>query len=47
LNCQKDSLKGQSKTKSPVKPIWSEKMTVLRTFLESTLISYPITLKTL
>jgi len=37
LNCQKHSLKGQSGTKSPVKPIWSEKMTVLSTFLESSL----------
>jgi len=30
-------LKGQSGTKSPVKSIWSEKMTVLSTFLESPL----------
>jgi len=37
LNCQKDSLKGQSKTKSLVKPTWSEKITVLSTFLESPL----------
>jgi len=37
LNCQKHSLKGQSGTKSPVKPTWSEKMTVLNTFLESSL----------
>jgi len=37
LNCQKDSLEGQSGTKSPVNPTWSEKITVLRTFLESSL----------
>jgi len=37
LNCQKDSFKGQSWTKSPVKPTWSKKMTVLRTFLKSSL----------
>jgi len=37
FNCQKDSLKGQSVTKSPVKPTWSEKMTVLSTFLKSSL----------
>jgi len=37
LNCQKDSLNGQSGTKSPVKPTWSEKMTVLNTFLKSSL----------
>jgi len=30
-------LKGQSETKSLVKLTWSEKMTVLSTFLESTL----------
>jgi len=35
LNCQKHSLKGQSGTKLPVKPTWSEKITVLSTFLES------------
>jgi len=35
LICQKDSLKGQSGTKSNVKPTRSEKMTVLSTFLES------------
>jgi len=29
--------KGQSGTKSLIKPIWSEKMTVLSTFLESSL----------
>jgi len=29
--------KGQSGTKSPVKPTWSEKMTVLCTFLKSSL----------
>jgi len=37
LNSQKDSLKEQSGRKSPVKPTWSEKMTVLSTFLESQL----------
>jgi len=37
LNCQKDSLKGQSGTKSPVNPTWSEKMIVLSTFLKSSL----------
>jgi len=37
LNCQKQSLKGQSGIKSPVKPTWSKKMTVLSTFLESSL----------
>jgi len=36
-NSQKDSLKGQSGTKSRVKPTWSDKMTVLSTFLESSL----------
>jgi len=30
-------MKGQSGTKSPVKPTWSEKMTVLNTFLEFSL----------
>jgi len=30
-------LKEQSGTKSPVKPTWSEKMSVLSTFLESSL----------
>jgi len=34
LNCQKHSLKGQSATKSPVKPTWRGKMTVSSTFLE-------------
>jgi len=43
LNCEKYSLKGLSETKSPVKSIWIEKMTVFSTFLESLLISYPIT----
>jgi len=33
----KYSLKGQSETKSPVKLTWSDKVTVLRTFLESSL----------
>jgi len=37
LICQKHSLKGQSETKSPEKSTWSEKMTVLSTFLESSL----------
>jgi len=37
LNCRKYSLKGQSGTKSPEKPTWSEKMTVLNTFLKSSL----------
>jgi len=37
LNCQKHSLKRQSGRKSPVKPTRSEKMTVLSTFLESSL----------
>jgi len=37
LNCQKPSLKGQSVTKSRVKPTWSDKMTVLSTFSESSL----------
>jgi len=35
LNCQEHSLKEQSGTKSPVRASWSEKMTVLSTFLES------------
>jgi len=34
LNCQKHSLKRHSGTKSPVKPTWSEKMTILSTFLK-------------
>jgi len=37
LNCQKQSLKGESGTKSLVKATWSEKLTVLSTFLESSL----------
>jgi len=37
LNFQKHSFKRQSETKSPVKPTWSEKITVLSTFLESPL----------
>jgi len=37
LNYQKHSLKEQSGTKSPVKLTWSEKITVLSTFLKSTL----------
>jgi len=36
LNCHKHSFKGQY-TKSHVKPIWSEKLTVSSTFLESSL----------
>jgi len=34
---QKHSWKGQSGAKSHLKPIWSEKITVLSTFLESSL----------
>jgi len=37
LNCHNQNLKGQSGTKSPIKPTWSDKMTVLSTFLESSL----------
>jgi len=37
LNCEKHNLKEQSRTKSPVKLTWSKKMTVLSTFLESSL----------
>jgi len=37
LSCQKDSLKKQSGTKLSVKPTCSEKMTVLSTFLQSSL----------
>jgi len=37
LKCQKDSLTGQSGIKSPVEPTWSEKITVLSTFLKSSL----------
>jgi len=37
LICQKHSFKGQSEIKLPVKPTWSEKMTTLSTFLESSL----------
>jgi len=37
LNCQKHSLKRQSATKSLVKPTLSEKMSVLSTFLKSSL----------
>jgi len=37
LNSKKHCLKGQWETKSPVKPTWSKKMTVLSTFLESSL----------
>jgi len=37
LNCQKHSFKEQSGTKSPSKPTWSEKMTVLSTFWDSQL----------
>jgi len=35
--CQKHSLKGQSGTKSLVNPTWTAKMSVLSTFLESSL----------
>jgi len=37
LNCQNHSLKGQLGRKSPVKPTWSQKITILGTFLESSL----------
>jgi len=37
LNCQKHSFKRQSGTKSTLKPTWSEKMTVVSTFLKSSL----------
>jgi len=37
LNYQKHRLKGQSGTKSLVKPTWTEKMIVLSTFLKSSL----------
>jgi len=37
LHCQKHSLKGESGTKSPVKPSWIEKMTVLNMFFKSSL----------
>jgi len=37
FNCQKHSLKGQPRTKLPVKPTWSKKITVLSTFFESSL----------
>jgi len=37
LNCQKYSLKEQLGAKSLVKPTWSKKITVLTTFLESSL----------
>jgi len=40
LNWLKHSLKGQSGTKSPIKPPWSEQMNVLSTFLES-LLNFP------
>jgi len=36
-NWEKHSLKKQSESKSPVKPTWREKMTVLSTFLKSSL----------
>jgi len=38
VNCQKYSLEGQLGRKSPVEPTWSEKITVLSTFLEFSLI---------
>jgi len=37
LICYKHRLKGQSETKSHVKPTWSANMTVLRIFLEFSL----------
>jgi len=37
LNYLKYSFKGQSGTKSPEKPTWNKKMTVLSTFLEFSL----------
>jgi len=37
LNCQKYNITEQSGRKSSVKPTWSEKMTILITFLESSL----------
>jgi len=37
LNCQKHSLKVMSVRKLPVKPTWSEKITRLSRFLESSL----------
>jgi len=37
LKCQQYSLKRQSGTKLPVKLTWSKKMSVLSTFLESSL----------
>jgi len=37
LKCQKYSLKKQPRTQSPVKLTWSKKMSVLSTFLESSL----------
>jgi len=37
LNCQKHSLKGQSERKMPVKPALSKNLSVLSTFLESSL----------
>jgi len=45
LNCQKHSLKGQSGIKSPIIPTWSKKMTVLSTFLKSSLNFLPSNLK--
>jgi len=37
LNCQKHSLKEQSRTKSSVKPTWSNRIMFLSRFLESSL----------
>jgi len=45
LNWHKQNLRGQSGTKLPVKPTWSEKMTVLSTVLESSLNFLPNNLK--
>jgi len=45
VKCKKHGLKEQSGTKLPVKPTWNEKMTVLSTFLESSLNFIPNNLK--
>jgi len=37
LNCQKDSFQRQSGSSSPLNPTWSTKISVLSTFLESSL----------
>jgi len=41
FNCQKHSLKGQSRTKSPVKPTWSLKNDCFKHIFEI-LIKFPI-----